>query len=83
MKKPAGKPIVLESPDLVAFITFHQRINPRPFKRESDKKVCFEFSEDVSDSIAAFYRNIPIPISDFCKNLKQVRSMIFNLKAGS
>ena len=83
MKKEKDKPTVLESPDLVAFIAYHQKINPKPFKRQPDQRICFEFAEDVSDSIAAFYRNVPVPIGDFCKNLKQVRSMIFNLRTGA
>lgn len=74
-------PTVLEAPDIVAFILQTKKIQPRPFLRQSDKKVCFEFLEDISDCIAAFYSNIPVPISDYCKNLKLVRSMIFTLKA--
>ncbi len=77
------QPTILESPDLVAFIALNKNTPPRPFVRQSDRKVCFEFAGDVSDSIAAFYRNVPVPISDFCKNLKQIRSMIFNLRTGS
>lgn len=74
-------PTILEAPDIVAFILLTKKIHPRPFFRQSDKKVCFEFLEDVSDCITDFYSNIPVPISDYCKNLKLVRSMIFTLKA--
>lgn len=81
MKKQKD-PTVLESPDLVAFISLHQKTNPRPFKRKSDNRIVFEFTGDVSAAIDAFYRNEPVPIADFCKNLKLVRSMIFNLKSG-
>jgi len=75
-------PTVLESPDLVAFISLHQNIQPRPFLRESDHKVCFAFEGDITPSIEAFYRNVQVPISEYCKNLKMFRSMIFNLKSG-
>ena len=75
-------PTILESPDLVAFIWLHQNTPPRPFLRQADRRVCFEFTEDVNSSMDAFYQNVYVPIADFCKNLKLVRSMIFNLKAG-
>ena len=74
---------VLEAPDLVAFILCSKGIQPHPFLRESDNKVCFEFAEDISDCIEDFYKNVPVLIADYCKNLKLVRSMIFTLKAGS
>ncbi len=74
------QPTVLESPDIVSFISLIKNIQPRPFLRESDRRVCFAFDEDVNDAIEAFYRNVPVPIADFCKNLRNVRSMIFNLK---
>jgi hypothetical protein len=76
------EPPVLEAPDLVAFILQTTGIQPRPFQRKSDGKVCFEFTEDISSAIEQFYRNVSVPIADYCKNLKLVRSMIFNLKAG-
>jgi hypothetical protein len=79
MKK---EPTVLEAPDLVAFILCSKGIQPRPFLRQSDHKVVFEFTEDISKCIDEFYRNVPVPIADYCKNLKLVRSMIFTLKAG-
>ena len=76
------QPTILESPDIVAFILCTKGIQPRPFLREEDKKVCFEFTDDISNCIEDFYRNVPVPIADYCKNLKLVRSMIFTLKAG-
>ena len=79
MKK---EPTILESPDIVAFI-LTKGILPKPFQREHDGKVCFEFTEDIQPAISEFYSNVPVPISDYCKNLKHVRSMIFTLKAGS
>ena len=75
-----NEPTILESPDLVAFIALTRNINPKPFVRESDRRVCFVFAEDVQSAISEFYSNVPVPISDYCKNLKNVRSMIFNLK---
>jgi hypothetical protein len=80
VKKERITPTILESPDIVAFLSLTRNIQPRPFIRQSDRRVCFEFQEDVSDSIAEFYSNVPVPISDFCKNLKNIRSMIFNMK---
>jgi hypothetical protein len=75
-------PTVLESPDLVAFISLFKKTIPRPFKRKSDNRIVFEFAEDVSEAVDAFYRNVPVNIADYCKTLKMIRSMIFNVKAG-
>jgi hypothetical protein len=80
MKKNQIESTVLESPDIVAFLSLTRNIQPKPFIRQSDRRVCFEFTEDVSDSIGDFYSNVPVPIADFCKNLKNIRSMIFNMK---
>ena len=74
--------IVLESSDIVAFIMCVSDIYPQPFLRAPDQKVCFRFNEDIAEFIELFYKNIPVPISDYCKNLRLVRSMIFNFKAG-
>jgi hypothetical protein len=73
---------ILEAPDIVAFIISTSSKQPKPFLRKSDNKVCFLFNEDISSEIEAFYSNELIPITNFVKNLKLVRSMIFNLKAG-
>ena len=75
-----NEPTILESSDIVAFILCTTGIQPKPLFRESDRKVVFLFDEDVSKSIEDFYKNIPVPIADFCKNLRLVRSMIFTLK---
>jgi len=75
-----AKPTTLESPDIVAFISMSRNIHPRPFIRESDRRVCFIFDEDVQSAISDFYSNVPVPISDYCSTLKNIRSMIFNLK---
>lgn len=76
-------PTILESPDLVAFISLFKKTNPRPYKRNADSRIVFEFSEDVSEAVDAFYRNVPVNIADYCKTLKMIRSMIFNVKAGN
>lgn len=73
---------IFESPDITTFISIVKNTNPRPFLRESDKRVCFVFDQDVSDAIKAFYENVPVPIADFCAKLKLIRSMIFSLRAG-
>jgi len=75
-------PTILESPDLVAFISLFKKTNPRPFKRKTDNRIVFEFDEDVSEAVEAFYKNVPVNIADYCKTLKMIRSMIFNVKAG-
>jgi hypothetical protein len=80
--KQATSPTILESPDLVSFISLREGIHPKPFVRESDGRVCFQFSDDVSGSIAAFYGNESVPISDYCQKLKTIRSMIFATKGG-
>jgi hypothetical protein len=78
--KKGNSPAILESPDIVAFIALTQNIQPRPFIRESDRRVCFAFDTDITKAIEEFYWNAPVPIADYCKNLKNIRSMIFNLK---
>jgi hypothetical protein len=81
--KQAVNPTILESPDLVSFISLKEGIQPKPFVRGSDGRICFEFSDDVSGAIAAFYGNEAVPISDYCQKLKMVRSMIFAMKGGA
>ena len=73
---------VLESPDLVSFISLKKGYQPRPFK-QSDGRIAFEFAEDVGDVISAFYSNEMTPIADFCKQQRLIRSMIFALKGGA
>ena len=80
MKKENTSPTILESPDIVSFISLTRKIEPRPFIREPDRRVCFAFDTDVTDAIEEFYQNPSIPILDFCKNLKNIRSAIFNMK---
>ena len=75
------EPTVLESPDIVAFCVT-EGIDFQPFLRESDRKVCFKTTEDISSAIEKFYNNVSVPIATYCKNLRHVRSMIFTLKAG-
>jgi hypothetical protein len=36
----------------------------------------------VTDAVAAFYKNVPVPVADFCGKLKLIRSMIFAMKGG-
>lgn len=78
--KQATNPTILESPDLVSYISLKEGVQPRPFVRGSDGRVCFEFADDVSGAIAAFYGNEQVPISDYCQRLKMIRSMIFAMK---
>lgn len=80
--KQMKHPTVFESPDITAFISLHCGVNPRPVFNESNR-VAFAFDVDVSDSVKAFYANIPVPITDFCQKLKLIRSMIFATKAGA
>lgn len=81
--KQATSPTILESPDIVSFIALRQGIQPKPFVRGSDGRVCFEFVDDVSGSISAFYENEKIPIADYCQKLKMIRSMIFAVRGGA
>lgn len=81
--KQVASPTILESPDLVSFITLKEGIQPKPFVRGSDGRVCFQFSDDVSGAIAAFYGNETVPIADYCQKLKMIRSMIFAMKGGA
>lgn len=75
-------PAVFESPDITAFISLHCGVNPRPVIHETNNRVTFAFDTDVSDAVAAFYKNVPVPVADFCSKLKLVRSMIFSMKGG-
>ena len=79
-KKP---PTILEQADLAAFVALHQHTQPKPFLRESDHRVCFEFLDDIGPSIQAFYQNENVGIADYIKSLKHVRSAIFSLKGGA
>ena len=83
MKSKRESPTIFESPDLVAFVILYQNVKPKPFLRMADRRVCFEFDADVTPSIQAFYDNVSVPIADYCKNLKMIRSMIFNMKGGT
>lgn len=78
MKKKS--PTVLDQPDISAFVSLYQKVQPRPFLRESDHRVCFAFSEDINPSIEAFYQNVSVPIADYVRMLKHMRSAIFSLK---
>jgi hypothetical protein len=82
-KEDKNRPTIFDQADLSAFISLYQKIQPRPFLRESDKRVCFEFTEDVTPSIRAFYENVNVPIADYVKVLKHIRSAIFSLKGGA
>ncbi|NCO67004.1 MAG: hypothetical protein COY75_03905 [Nitrospirae bacterium CG_4_10_14_0_8_um_filter_41_23] len=78
MKKES---VVLEAPEIVAFILCTTGKQSRPFVRQSDRKVCFRFDMDISQEIEDFYSNVSVPIADYCKNLKLIRSMIFTLES--
>jgi hypothetical protein len=73
---------VFESPDITAFISFYCGTNPRPVLDDKTHRVAFVFDIDVGDAVAAFYKNVPVPIADFCQKLKLIRSMIFSVKGG-
>ena len=79
MKKNVKEPTILESPDVVAFISLHQYVNPRPFLKSHGRVVSI-FDADVSGAVQAFYENAPVPITDYCSRLKLIRSMIFSMK---
>jgi len=81
-EKICANPTILESPDLVSFISLRTGIQPKPFIRNSDGRVCFRFDEDVRDTINAFYGNESVPIADFCQKQKMIRSLIFAWKGG-
>ena len=80
--KQMKHPTVFESPDITAFISLHCGTNPRPVLNEKHR-VVFEFDNDTSDAVRAFYANTPTPIADYCSKLKMIRSMIFSMKGGA
>lgn len=80
LESPDNKPTILETPNIVAWILTKYGIPPKPFRRPSDGKVVFSYEQDVSACIESFYANSSVGISDFCKNLQLVRSMIFSFK---
>jgi hypothetical protein len=75
-------PTIFESPDITAFVSLYCGINPRPVLSETNHRVAFAFDTNVTDAVAAFYKNVPVPVADFCGKLKLIRSMIFAMKGG-
>jgi len=82
-KKNKQQSTILDSADLSAFVSLFQKIQSVPFLRASDHRVCFAFDDDISPAIAAFYQNVSVPIVDYVKALKHLRSAIFSLKGGA
>ncbi len=63
---------------LVAFLSL-QGFQVNPKKRGN--LVVFEVSGNgLSEAIEGFYQNHSIPIIDFCKSYRTIRSAIFNLR---
>lgn len=69
----------LEDTSLVAYLALrgHQF---KPIKR-TDGRVIFQIDGDVSSDLQEIYANPLVPILDYIKWLKTVRSSIFSLKA--
>lgn len=81
---PENELITLESPDVVAFIQLRTNLTPSPALREQDHHVTFSFpsTPETKAALSDFYKNVPVNIVDYTKNLKSVRSTIYNLRAG-
>ena len=63
---------------LVAYLSL-QGFQITPKKKE--RLVVFEVSGNgLSEAIEGFYQNHSIPIIDFCKSYRTIRSAIFNLR---
>ena len=75
-------PTVFESADIAAFISIYCGTNPCPVVQENNR-IAFAFDTDIGDAVDAFYKNVPIPVADFCAKLKLIRSMIFSMKGGA
>ncbi len=70
-----------EDPAIVAFLqTYRDNINIAPRRRE-DGMVVFDVSGPrIEKALDVLYSNIPVPILDYIKNYKSLRSCIFSLK---
>lgn len=75
--------ITLESPEIVAFISLQTHQTPQPFLRQPDRRVAFVFTDDdeTKRALADYYKNPPVPILDYTRHVRQIRSTIFSLKA--
>jgi len=76
-------PTVLDAADLAAFVSLHLKTQPQPLLREKDHRVVFGFDRDITQALAAFYQNAPVPILEYTRQLKYLRSFIFSMRGGA
>lgn len=74
--------LIVEDVDLAALVLTHQGIPPKPITRD-DRKIVFEFDQDVTPSLTVYWRNEPIPIADYLQALRRVKSILMIAKRGA
>jgi len=63
---------------LVAYLSL-QRFQVKP--KKDGRLISFEVSGDnLTDAIEGFYTNPSVPVLDFCKAYRAIRSALFNLR---
>jgi hypothetical protein len=70
---------IIEDVDIAALVLTHQGIPPKPITRD-DRKIVFEFEEDVMPSLAIYWKNEPVPIADYLQSLRRVKSILASAK---
>lgn len=71
----------LEDTSLVAYLAL-KGYQFKPIRR-IDGRIIFQIEGDFTNDLQSLYANPSVPILDYIKWLKTVRSTIFSLKAGS
>jgi hypothetical protein len=61
---------------IAALALVNQKLLPKPVLRESDQRIVFEFSKDITPSLTAYWENLSIPISDYLQALRRVKSIL-------
>ncbi len=85
-RDPTVKPVIsLEDTSLVAFLKLKGYITVPWISRDDpvDTRVSFDIQGDerqIEADMQAFYDNQQVGIQDFCRNLKEVKSCMYNLK---
>jgi hypothetical protein len=71
---------MIEDASLVAYLA----LRGYPFKpiRRPNGRIIFQIEGDFTEDLQELYSNPSVPILDYIKWLKTVRSSIFSLKAG-
>jgi hypothetical protein len=84
-KEDANMTTSLEDTMLVAFLMLkgHTAIPWLCKDDPKDKRVAFDIQgnlKQIEEDMQSYYANEPIGIQDFCRQLKSVKSILYNLK---